>query len=282
MKKLSILFLFAVLSVLLAVSAAAGTVMYQNGGAENNFKNGESGALGIEINFDEAFNLDEADYLYIRYYIEDPELFANNGQIEITSSGRCDAEEFHWDLNTMDMEPGWNEWQVDIFTGSETGGMPDFQKINYFRIYFFTDGENLVALDYVAFGGEEEDFSAIATDLGEIVREEHVAEDSVRRTGEGSSGAINVSAAMELSPVNAEETEYAFIRVFVDGIDHFVGDGQLELTSKLNPDQQEIHWMVTDLDLQDGWNELMLDLDLPDSYDFDFNREAVNFFRLYK
>ena len=54
--------------------------------------------------------------------------------------------------------------------------MPDFAKINYFRIYFFTDGENLVALDYVGFGGEDEDFSSLATELGEVQREEHIPE----------------------------------------------------------------------------------------------------------
>ena len=281
MKKLSIVFLFAALSLLLAVSAAAGTVMYQNGGAENNFKNGASGALVLDVNFEEPFNLDEADYLYIRYYIEDPEAYANNGQIEITSSGTCDAQEFNWDLGTMDMEAGWNEWQVDLFSGRETGGMPDFEKINYFRIYFFTEGENLVALDYVAFGGENEDFSSIATELGEVQREEHVPKDDVKRTGEGDVGAIAVQAAMELTPVNTEETVYTYIRLFLDGVEHFTGNGQLELTSKLNPDQQEIHWDVSGLDLQDGWNELKLDLDLPDSYDADFNRAAVSFFRIY-
>ena len=113
----------------------------------------------------------------------------------------------------MDMEPGWNEWQVDIFEGRETGGMPDFEKINYFRIYFFTDGENLVALDYVGFGGENEDFSSLATELGEVKREEHIAKDEVHRTGSGDVGAISVQASMELTPVNAEETDYVFVRI---------------------------------------------------------------------
>ena len=281
MKKLSFFLLFAVLCVLLALSVSAGTIMYQNGGADNYFKNGPSGALVLDVKFDEPFNLDDADYLYIRYYIEDPEKYANNGQIEITSSGTCDAQEYNWDLNTMPMDAGWNEWQVDIFEGRETGGMPDFEKINYFRIYFFTDGENLVALDYVAFGGDNEDFSSIATELGEVKREEHVAKDEVDRDGSGDVGAISLQATMELSPVNTEEYDYAFFRIYVEGIDNFTGNGQLELTSKLTCDQQEIHWDVGNLDLQDGWNELKLELDLPDAYDMEFNRANVNFFRLY-
>ena len=74
---------------------------------------------------------------------------------------------------------------------------------------------------------------------------------------------------------------YVFVRIFVEGADHFTVDGQLDLTSKLNPDQQEIHWMVSGLDLQDGWNELKLDMYTPDAFDSDFNAAAINFFRLY-
>ena len=281
MKRISLIVLFAALAVLLAVSASAGTLMFQDGGANNFFKNGQSGALVLELKFPEPYNLDDADYLYIRYYIENPDLYAGAGQIEITSSGTCDAQEYNWDLSTMPMEPGWNEWQVDIFEGRETGGMPEFDKINYFRVYFFTDDENLVALDYVGFGADGEDFSEAATELGEVKREEHVSKDDVKREGTGDVGAISVQAAMELTPVNAADYDYAFIRLYVEGVEHFNGDGQLELTSKLNPDQQEVHWLASGLDLQDGWNELKLDMYAPDAYDADFNAEAINFFRLY-
>ena len=67
----------------------------------------------------------------------------------------------------------------------------------------------------------------------------------------------------------------------MDGIDHFTGDGQLELTSSLSPDQKEMSWQAANLDLQDGWNELKLDLYAPDSLGGDFDYEKVNFFRLY-
>ena len=104
MKKLSFFFLFALTAVLLALSVSAGTVMFQNGGADGLYRSGYTGPINIERYFQDPFNLEDADYLYIRYYIEDPEKFAANGQIEITSSGRCDAEEHFWDLNTLDMQ----------------------------------------------------------------------------------------------------------------------------------------------------------------------------------
>ena len=281
MKKLAFFLLLCVTAVLMTAAASAGTVMYEGGGANGLYRTGYTGAINIELHFKEPFNLNDADYLYLRFYVEDPERYANNGQIEITSSGRCDAEEYSWDVGSFDMQAGWNEWQIDLFTGHESGGAPDMEKINYFRIYFFTEGDNLIAVDYVAFGGENEDFSSIATELGEVKREVHVASDKISRGGKGSSGSVYMQAAMEASPVNIADYDCAFIRFKVDGIDHFTGDGQLELTSSLSPDQKEMSWQAANLDLQDGWNELKLDLYAPDSLGGDFDYEKVNFFRLY-
>ena len=156
MKKLAFLLLLAGIFVLLAVSASAGEIMYQGGGENGMYRTGYTGAINVELHFKEPFNLADADYLYLRFFVEDPERYANNGQIEITSSGKCDAEEYNWDVGSFDMQAGWNEWKIDLFAGQTAGGTPDIEKINYFRIYFFTEGENLVALDYVAFGGEKE------------------------------------------------------------------------------------------------------------------------------
>ncbi len=281
MKKLSFLLLFALMAALLALSVSAGTVMFQNGGADGLYRTGYTGAINIERYFQEPFNLEDADYLYIRVYINDPDKYADNGQIEITSSGKCDAEEHNWNLSTLDMQQGWNEWQLDLYEGGEAGGPADFSRINYFRIYFFTEGDNYIALDYVAFGADGEDFSSIETELGEVKLEEHVAEDKVSRVGKGSSGAVAMQASMEASPVNAEPYDYAFIAFELEGVDNFTGDGQLELTSSCSSDRKEIHWLASGLDLQEGRNELKLDLWSPDDYGSDFDPANVNYFRLY-
>ncbi|MBO6053318.1 MAG: hypothetical protein J6Q17_06235, partial [Clostridia bacterium] len=225
--------------------------------------------------------LEDADYLYIRVYIDDPDKYAENGQIEITSSGKCDAEEHNWNLSSLDMQQGWNEWQLDLYEGGEAGGPADFSRINYFRIYFFTEGDNYIALDYVAFGADGEDFSSIETDLPEVQLVEHVAEDRVSRVGKGSSGAVAMEAAMEASPVNADPYEYVFIAFDLEGADNFTGDGQLELTSSCSSDRKEIHWLASGLDLQEGLNELKLDLWAPDDYGTDFDPANINYFRLY-
>ncbi|MBO7404750.1 MAG: hypothetical protein J6V24_07280 [Clostridia bacterium] len=281
MKKLSFLLLFAVMAVILTLSVSAGTVMFQNGGADGLYRTGYTGPINIDRYFQEPFNLEDADYLYIRVYIDDPDKYAENGQIEITSSGKCDAEEHNWNLSSLDMQQGWNEWQLDLYEGGEAGGPADFSRINYFRIYFFTEGDNYIALDYVAFGADGEDFSSIETDLPEVQLVEHVAEDRVSRVGKGSSGAVAMEAAMEASPVNADPYEYVFIAFDLEGADNFTGDGQLELTSSCSSDRKEIHWLASGLDLQEGLNELKLDLWAPDDYGTDFDPANINYFRLY-
>ena len=281
MKKLAFLLLLAGIFVLLAVSASAGEIMYQGGGENGMYRTGYTGAINVELHFKEPFNVSDADYLYLRVYIEDPERYANNGQIEITSSGRCDAEEYNWDVGSFDMQPGWNEWQIDLFGAQTAGGTPDLEKINYFRIYFFTEGDNLIAVDYLGFGGENEDFSSVATELGEVKRTVHVPEDRVNRVGKGSYGSVSVQAVIETEPLNIEDYDYAFVRLKVDGIDNFTGDGQFELTSSLSADQKEMNWLVAGIDLEDGWNEFKLDLYAPDNQSSDFLYEKVNYFRMY-
>ena len=165
--------------------------------------------------------------------------------------------------------------------GLGLGGTPDLEKINYFRIYFFTEGDNLIAVDYLGFGGENEDFSSVATELGEVKRTVHVPEDRVNRVGKGSSGSVSIQAVIETEPLNIEDYDYAFVRLKVDGIDNFTGDGQFELTSSLSADQKEMNWLVAGIDLEDGWNEFKLDLYAPDNQSSDFLYEKVNYFRMY-
>lgn len=182
MKRISLVLLAITVMAVLAISAsAANTVMYSGGGAAQNLVQGDAGALVIELKFDgedaenpQTFNVDDSDALYVRFFVEDADALTGNGQIEISSSGTCDQQEYNYNPFAYEIVSGWNELELYLWEGQETGGSPDFTKINYFRIYLFTDGENAVALDYVAFGDEGEDLSSIATDIGEIVKEEVV------------------------------------------------------------------------------------------------------------
>lgn len=290
MKRISLVLLAITVMAVLAISAsAANTVMYSGGGAAQNIVQGDAGALVIELKFDgedaenpQTFNVDESDALYVRFFVEDADALTGNGQIEISSSGTCDQQEYNYNPFAYEIVSGWNELELYLWEGQETGGSPDFTKINYFRIYLFTDGENAVALDYVAFGDEGEDLSSIATDIGEIVKEEVVLTNEL--TDHAESDTLSTLTACNRIPediCDVTNYDYLFARIYVEGIDNFTGEGQLEICSKPSPDLQEVHWDVNTLELQDGWNELKLDTYLASSYDESFNRANAQFFRLY-
>lgn len=290
MKRISLVLLAITVMAVLAISAsAANTVMYSGGGAAQNLVQGDAGALVIELKFDgedaenpQTFNVDDSDALYVRFFVEDADALTGNGQIEISSSGTCDQQEYNYNPFAYEIVSGWNELELYLWEGQETGGSPDFTKINYFRIYLFTDGENAVALDYVAFGDEGEDLSSIATDIGEIVKEEVVLTNEL--TDHAESDTLSTLTACNRIPediCDVTNYDYLFARIYVEGIDNFTGDGQLEICSKPSPDLQEVHWDVNTLELQDGWNELKLDTYLASSYDESFNRANAQFFRLY-
>lgn len=290
MKRISLVLLAITVMAVLAISAsAANTVMYSGGGAAQNLVQGDAGTLVIELKFDDeeaenpqTFNVDDSDALYVRFFVEDADALTGNGQIEISSSGTCDQQEYNYNPFAYEIVSGWNELELYLWEGQETGGSPDFTKINYFRIYLFTDGENAVALDYVAFGDEGEDLSSIATDIGEIVKEEVVLTNEL--TDHAESDTLSTLTACNRIPediCDVTNYDYLFARIYVEGIDNFTGDGQLEICSKPSPDLQEVHWDVNTLELQDGWNELKLDTYLASSYDESFNRANAQFFRLY-
>lgn len=290
MKRISLVLLAITVMAVLAISAsAANTVMYSGGGAAQNLVQGDAGALVIELKFDgedaenpQTFNVDDSDALYVRFFVEDADALTGNGQIEISSSGTCDQQEYNYNPFAYEIVSGWNELELYLWEGQETGGSPDFTKINYFRIYLFTDGANAVALDYVAFGDEGEDLSSIATDIGEIVKEEVVLTNEL--TDHAESDTLSTLSACNRIPediCDVTNYDYLFARIYVEGIDNFTGEGQLEICSKPSPDLQEVHWDVNTLELQDGWNELKLDTYLASSYDESFNRANAQFFRLY-
>jgi hypothetical protein len=76
----------------------------------------------------------ESAYLSFWLYVSDPAYFDGNGQIEITSSGGPDTDEYSWDMSSLGLSTGWNELVLPISSATKLGD-PDLNAINYFRIY---------------------------------------------------------------------------------------------------------------------------------------------------
>ncbi|MEQ9307535.1 MAG: NBR1-Ig-like domain-containing protein, partial [Marinoscillum sp.] len=68
------------------------------------------------------------------YYVSDPsKMSTSNNQVEIGSGGAADVNEYHWKLTSF--STGWNFISLDVSAASTTGGTPDLNAINWFRIY---------------------------------------------------------------------------------------------------------------------------------------------------
>ncbi|HMG07064.1 MAG TPA: hypothetical protein VK609_01080 [Mucilaginibacter sp.] len=92
------------------------------------------------------------------WYVSDVSLLKNDGSIEITSSGKSDANESAWDVAPLipTLKNGWNEITLDFDKAIKTGdGGANYSQINHFRLFFFTtvkDHPDLTTgIDYLRF-----------------------------------------------------------------------------------------------------------------------------------
>lgn len=88
-------------------------------------------------------------YLHFYVYCSDISKIGSAGQIEITSSGKCDVNEFNWNALQYITQTGWNEVWLDISGAGTTGGVADLSNINYFRIYFSEDSSATFYIDHI-------------------------------------------------------------------------------------------------------------------------------------
>ncbi len=102
--------------------------------------------------------------LNVSMYISDPSVVIG-GQIELTSSGRSDANEISWgELGVnIPLKAGWNHLELD-FADANIIGNPDYFEINYFRAYLNCSGAITMGLDNIYFGDTQELSSVIFTD----------------------------------------------------------------------------------------------------------------------
>jgi len=95
---------------------------------------------------------DTSSYLDLWLYVSDVSKFDGGGQLEITSAGRPDEDEYNWSVGDLGLSNGWNELHLKISSASVMGN-PDLSAINYFRLYQFVSGDVLSRVDIIKFSG---------------------------------------------------------------------------------------------------------------------------------
>ncbi len=70
--------------------------------------------------------------LQFLYFVSDISLHESSNQVELGSAGKNDEDEFNWTLT--DLSNGWNFISLK-FSDASTMGNPNYNAINWFRIY---------------------------------------------------------------------------------------------------------------------------------------------------
>lgn len=73
------------------------------------------------------------------WYISDVSALKEDGQIEITSGGDADKEEYGWSVAKLlpTLKNGWNEVNLNL-KDADLSGTPNPAALNFFRVFFFT------------------------------------------------------------------------------------------------------------------------------------------------
>lgn len=88
-------------------------------------------------------------------WIEDITLYDASGvntQVELTSSNTYDKNEIHWDNWFEGLSDGWNWVVLKGSDATETGGLPDFDNLRYFRLYVNGIANSTMKIDRVTLG----------------------------------------------------------------------------------------------------------------------------------
>ena len=87
------------------------------------------------------------------YYVSDITLLDTNNQVEISSSGVPDIDEYSWNLHNLNN--GWNYIQLNT-KDAEKRGEPQLNAINWFRLYRIKTGVVTTRIDAIQLIGENE------------------------------------------------------------------------------------------------------------------------------
>ncbi|GJM63241.1 T9SS type A sorting domain-containing protein [Persicobacter diffluens] len=227
------------------------------------------------------------------YYIDDVSQLQMDGQIEIGSAGKADESEYYWRLSDLSLQNGWNAISLEVSAAFLTNGGADLNALNWFRIYSVKSGSVTTRIDGIRLvnkldlGASLDPCDELSTWLTSGNSAIHI-NTADQREGEGclqfdGSGTVEFSRVWT-TPVDANvnsENGYLKFWYYVNDISKINGDNQIEIGSGAKADHQEYHWRLTDLNLTNGWNKVVLPLATASITDGPVDLTAINWFRIY-
>ena len=249
----------------------------------------------------------ENGYLHMWVYVDSRETL-ENFRVEISSSGSPDGAKTWENVGAYLTGDGWNEVYLPL-SAAETAGSVELSRLDYMRVYARVTTR--LALDDVYFcreGNEppveeKEPDVQKPTVFGAKRYIDHVdaLEGWYLDTGAVfvPDGAPDKNGYLETEQVNAfgalmlarkydktldlsRYAEEGYLHIWLK-LENAVAltDGSLELSSAGQADVDEIHWGLSGMELQDGWNELYLPFSEAAAEGGTIDVRAVNFFRIY-
>ena len=265
-------------------------------------------ALGTPI--DTKLTRETAQLTFWLFVEDAAKVKLSDGQIEVSSSGVPDQQEYHWPTSALNsLQSGWNLVKLNLADAAESGGGADLSKINFFRIYMNTNvaasptATFTMALDAIGFIATTTAPSTFVSFLNCDVFDEKLWEISGgsgkvdvinKKEGAGAlfgkthptNGYLHMKLKKPLSPaIKTNLTTSTGQLSFWLYIDKAVTlGGQIEITSSGEPDKREYNWdasTITGLK-PNSWNLVKLNLrDATASNDGAPDLDAINFFRMY-
>ena len=222
------------------------------------------------------------------YYVSDKSLMSSSNQVELGSAGRADANEFNWNINTSDLQNGWNKIELPFSDAGTTGGVPNLSQLNWFRLYRFKSGSVISRVDDIRLI-RKASVSDVVIDLCEstsgwgssnnlvLSSTKQEGNNSIKATGSGTNDFQKNFATKDAGNNNTLSFWY-----YVSDKSLMSSSNQVELGSAGRADANEFNWNINTSDLQNGWNKIELPFSDAGTTGGVPNLSQLNWFRLYR
>jgi len=100
-----------------------------------------------------TFAVDSSTSLGFWYYVSDVSQFEEDNQVELGSGGEANINEYHWTIDKAELSNGWNYVNLYFSDAEVTGGAPDLDALNWFRLYRAKSGNLITRIDNIKLRG---------------------------------------------------------------------------------------------------------------------------------
>lgn len=240
-------------------------------------------------------------YIHINVYVNDVSHLTNAFNLELSSGGVYDKDEYQWVIETSALKSGWNELWLPIADGIKLGN-PDLSAINFFRVFTMapTEGYKIIIDNvYATMDGARDSYKETAAVKGMMITSCNTintfskldkAEVTTKKgefvEGTGALKSTNPTSSL----IEANFKKKVDISAFKDGYIHlsvYINDTSylgelliLELTSSGTFDKDEFHFDIATSNLKNGWNDITIPMS-KGGYVENPNLSAINYLRIY-